>query len=53
MPSMVFVDASELEHAILNLVINARDAMPNGGSVTIKTANLDVMARLRNGGSLR
>ena len=42
MPAMAFVDASELEHAILNLVINARDAMPNGGSVTIKTANLDV-----------
>jgi signal transduction histidine kinase/CheY-like chemotaxis protein len=42
-PAVAFVDAAELEHAVLNLVINARDAMEeNGGSVTIKTANLDI-----------
>jgi signal transduction histidine kinase len=36
-PSLVKVDQTQLELALLNIVLNARDAMPNGGTVTIVT----------------
>ena len=37
------VDAGEIENAILNLAINSRDAMPNGGRILIETSNVALM----------
>ena len=50
---IALADPSALEAAVLNIALNARDGMPDGGTLTIRTSRIEVTAKPKNDDDLK